>query len=199
MSLRLARTAVAAAAFAAEGAWAHGAIQGVGAFYSGVLHPFISPPHLIALIAAGLVFGQRGVLASWHAMVALMASLALGLWLSLRLQGLPEPDLLLLALGLLLGLGVVLAWRWPAWALMPLVALLGLAVGLGSAPDGMAPAQRSAALLGTWLGATLCTACLAGLVHHGQRPWARIGVRVVGSWLSASAILVLTLAVARPV
>lgn len=162
-----------------------------------MLHPFISPAHLIALLAAGLVFGQRGVLASRHAMAGLMAALAFGLWLSLRLQGLPEPDSLLLALGLLLGMGAVLAWRWPAWALVPLVALLGLAVGLGSAPDGMAPAQQSAALVGTWIGASLCTACLAGLVHHGQRPWARIGVRVVASWLSASAILVLTLAVAR--
>lgn len=192
------RAGAAAAAGSASAAWAHGEIKGVGAFYSGVLHPFISPAHLIALIALGLLFGQRGVLASRQAMGALVAALALGLWLSLRLHGLPEPDPLLLTLGMLLGLSVVLARPWPVWALVPLAALVGLAVGLGSAPDGMAPAQRTAALVGTWVGATLCTACLAGVVHPLHRPWARVGVRVLASWLSASALLVLTLAFARP-
>ena len=108
----------------------------------------------------------------------------------------------MLALGLLIGLGVVLALRLPSWAVLPVAVVVGLAVGLGSAPDGMAPAQRGAALIGTLVGASLCVACLAGLVQHLQRlrwPGARIGVRVVGSWLSASAILVLTLAVARPI
>lgn len=186
------------AALPAGAAWAHGEIKGVGAFYSGVLHPYISPAHLIALIALGLLFGQRGVRASRQAMGALMAALGLGLWLSLRLSGLPEPDPLLLVLGSLFGLSVVMARQWPAWVLVPLSALAGLAVGLGSAPDGMAPAQRSAALVGTLIGATLCTACLAGMVHHLHRPWTLVGVRVVGSWLSASAILVLTLAFARP-
>lgn len=196
---RIARAACASAlACTAGAAWAHGEIKGVGAFYSGVLHPFISPAHLIALLTLGLLFGQRGVVASRHAMAALLAAMALGLWLSLRLQGLPEPDPLLLGLGTLLGLSVVLARPWPTWALVPLAALAGLSVGLGSAPDGMAPAQRSAALMGTLVGASLCTACLAGLVHHLRRPWALVGVRVVGSWLSASAILVLTLALARP-
>lgn len=195
---RVARPAfVAAAAGSASAAWAHGEIKGVGAFYSGVLHPFISPAHLIALVALGLLFGQRGVLASRQAMGALVAALAGGLWLSLRLQ-LPEPDPLLLALGILLGLSVVLARSWPLWALVPLSALVGLAVGLGSAPDGMAPGQRTAALVGTFFGATLCTACLAGAVHPLHKPWARVGVRVLASWLSASALLVLTLAFARP-
>lgn len=197
--MKLRRLACAAiAALPAGAAWAHGEIKGVGAFYSGVLHPYISPAHLIALIALGLLFGQRGVLPSRPAMGALVAALALGLWLSLKLPGLPEPDPLLLVLGTLFGLSVVLARPWPSWALVPLSALAGLAVGLGSAPDGMAPAQRSAALIGTLVGATLCAACLAGMVHHLHRPWTRVGVRVLGSWLSASAILVLTLAFARP-
>ncbi|KQP43115.1 HupE/UreJ family protein [Pseudorhodoferax sp. Leaf274] len=194
-----ARLACAAAvALPGGAAWAHGEIKGVGAFYSGVLHPYISPAHLIALVALGLLFGQRGVLASRQAMLALVAALVLGLWLGLRPLGLPEPDALLLALGTLIGLSVVLARAWPTWALVPLAALVGLAVGLGSAPDGMAPMQRHAALVGTLVGATLCTACLAGIVNPLQQPWARVGVRVLASWLSASALLVLTLAVARP-
>lgn len=195
------RACAAAATWPAGAAWAHGEIKGVGAFYGGVLHPYISPAHLIALLALGLLFGQRGVPASRHAMAALLAALALGLGFSLRwsrLPDLPAPDPLLLGLGALFGLGVVLARRWPGWALVPLSALAGLAVGLDSAPDGMAPAQRSAALLGTLVGAVLCTACLAGCVHHLQQSWARVGVRVLGSWLSASAILVLALAIARP-
>jgi urease accessory protein len=185
-----------AMASASASAFAHGEIKGVGAFYSGVLHPFISPAHLVALLALGLLFGQRGVVASRHALAALVGATALGLWLSLRLSAWPAPDLLLLGLGTVASLGVALALRWPAWALLPFSALVGMAVGIGSAPDGMAPAQRSAALIGTLVGASLCAACLAGAVHHLQRPWARVGVRVVASWLAASAILSLTLALA---
>jgi hydrogenase/urease accessory protein HupE len=191
------RFASAAALTLPTAAWAHGEIKGIGAFYSGVLHPFISPAHLIALLALGLLFGQRGVPSSRGALAALTGALALGLAFSARMTGLPEPDLPLLVLAMLLGLAVVVARPWPAVVIGVMSALTGLCVGLGSAPDGMAAAQRWNALVGTFIGASLCTACVAGLVHGAQQPWARIGVRVVGSWLTASAILVLTLAVAR--
>ncbi|MEF7613252.1 HupE/UreJ family protein [Aquincola sp. MAHUQ-54] len=196
MSRRAARAGALAPLALPAAAWAHGEIKGIGAFYSGLLHPFVSPSHLIALLALGLLFGQRGVPASRHAMAALMAALAAGLGFSGRAGGL-EPELPLLALAALLGGTVVAARQWPALALGLLSLLVGLAVGLGSAPDGMGGSQRWSALLGTMIGASLCTACVAGLVHGARRPWARIGVRVVGSWLTASAILVLTLTAVR--
>ena len=93
MSLRgLARLAVATtAACMASGAWAHGEIKGVGAFYSGVLHPFLSPAHLIALVALGLLFGQRGVLASGQAMAALVAATVLACGSASGFPACPSP------------------------------------------------------------------------------------------------------------
>lgn len=188
--------ALAAALALPSAAWAHGEIKGISAFYGGMLHPFISPAHLIALLALGLMFGQRGVLASRHAMTTLMAALAAGLWFGIG-AGL-DTDQPLLVLAVLLGITVVAARPWPNIALVAVAGLVGVAVGLGSEPEGMWGSQRWNALAGTMIGATLCTGCIAGVVHSTQQAWARIGVRVIGSWLTASAILVLTLAAVRP-
>ena len=40
-------------------AGAHTAVPGLGEFASGFLHPFFTPPHLLALLALGLLLGQR--------------------------------------------------------------------------------------------------------------------------------------------
>jgi hypothetical protein len=40
-------------------------------------------------------------------------------------------------------------------------------------------------------------ALVAFLASHAARPWQQIGVRVIGSWIAASAILVLALRLAR--
>ena len=40
-------------------------------------------------------------------------------------------------------------------------------------------------------------ALVAAIAMHATRPWQRIGVRIVGSWIAASAILVLALRLAR--
>lgn len=72
--LRQARARHAAAtALAQAAAWAHGSVPGLGSFASGVLHPLLAPPHALALVALGLLLGQRGLeqhaphLAGFHA------------------------------------------------------------------------------------------------------------------------------------
>jgi len=50
---------------------------------------------------------------------------------------------------------------------------------------------------GTALGAVVALAYATFLANYARKPWQRIGVRVVGSWIAASAILVLALTVAQ--
>ena len=52
-------------------------------------------------------------------------------------------------------------------------------------------------LIGTGLGACCALAIVIIAVRSLQRGWHRIGVRIVGSWMAASAILVLALRYVR--
>jgi urease accessory protein len=58
-------------------ALAHSPIPGIASFYSGVLHPFVVPAQLMALLALGLLFGQRGLARLGPAVPALIAALAI--------------------------------------------------------------------------------------------------------------------------
>jgi len=180
---------------AAAPAWAHSPIPGIGNFYSGALHPFVSPAHLIALLALGLAIGQRayGALArAKPALIALAVALGLGLLLHAA-AGDPDTDRLLLVAAAGTGLLVATARSLP----MPLEALLaaavGAAVGLASGPSDVDERTRYTMLAGTGLAAALFVLYVAVMVGVTERPWLRIAVRVVGSWLAASALLVLAL------
>jgi hypothetical protein len=46
---------------------------------------------------------------------------------------------------------------------------------------------------GTWLAILLGLSCVMALSDLAVRPWMKIGLRVVASWLAAAAIMVLAL------
>lgn len=198
--MRVARGAGAALALAwlalPGTASAHGAIKGIGAFYGGMQHPFLNPAQLISLLLLGLAFGQRGVAASLRALAALALALALGLLASANLPALPT-DTALLLLAALLGLLVAAAWRAPEAVFISVAALLGLGVGLGSVIDAAPGAGATVMRLGTWIGATLCVACVGGFADAAKSGWPAIVLRVIASWLTAGALLTLTLAIVR--
>ena len=58
---------------------------------------------------------------------------------------------------------------------------------------------RIVMLLGSGVGAAVGMFNLVGLLHEARRPWQRIGMRVVGSWIAASVTLVTALSVAGAV
>ena len=76
----------------------------------------------------------------------------------------------------------------------PLAASAGLAIGLDTRADAVDLPLADAA--GIWLGAVLAVTLVGGLGAHLHRAWQRIGVRALGSWIAAAAILVLTLTLA---
>ena len=58
---------------------------------------------------------------------------------------------------------------------------------------GLEGKDRFALLFGIFLGAGLFLMYLAMIVQRLVHPWQQIGVRVLGSWIIASSLLVLTL------
>ena len=176
-------------------ALAHSAIPGIGNFYNGALHPFVSSAHLIALLALGLGAGQRGLSGAKAPLVALAAALALGLGAH-RVAGDPDTDRLLLVLAASMGLAAAAQWRAPMPMYATLAAATGLAVGLASGPQDIDGAARWTLLAGSFAGATLLCTYVAAMVTLAQQAWLRIAVRVMSSWIAAAALLVLALSFA---
>ena len=177
--------AVAVLAGASLPAWAHSPIPGIGNFYNGALHPLVSPAHLIALLALGLVIGQGGLATARVPLVGLLLALLGGL-AAHRLAGDPDTDRLLLALAAVLGLVAAAAWRAPALLLAAVAAAAGLAVGVASGPTGLEGSARWTTLAGTLGAAVLVPTYVAAMVTLIKAGWLHIAVRVIGSWLAAA-------------
>jgi urease accessory protein len=203
------RLAVAALlAVVAAPAAAHSPIEGIGIFYSGALHPLVTPPHLIALLALGLLLGQAGQRATGDddaplaALAAPLAALGVALVAGVLRAGLhpaeePDTDRVLLALAAATGLAVAAAWRAPLGVRLVVALAAGLATGIASAPSGVSDAERWTSLAGTTAAALMLAAYVAVMVAMARRPpWLAIAVRVLGSWMAAAALLVLALSFA---
>lgn len=184
--------AFAALLAAAGDAAAHGSAQGLGTFFGGTIHPLIEPAHLIALVTLGLVIGQRGPDANRGSLFAFAAALAAGL----AAAGLGWPfatDVLVLSVAALAGLVVAASLALPRAVVATVGGALGIGVGLGSAPESASGGALVATLLGTEVGAIVWLLNVVALVSSLKQPWLLILVRVVGSWATASSVLVLAL------
>jgi urease accessory protein len=75
-----------------------------------------------------------------------------------------------------------------AWLL---AAIAGAALALDSPPQTVTITEAYATLGGTALGACAMLVVVAAIAAHANADWQRLGLRIVGSWIAASAILVL--------
>jgi urease accessory protein len=178
----------------AEPASAH-SVFGITGFTGGLLHALAVPTHLMAVVALGLLIGQQGWgYGVWtvyaFAVCAGLGTIALG-----TVPTLGEETLL--AATAVTGLLVALAWPvlWMVGA--GLIVVAGFALALDSPPEAISLTQANLTLLGTALSAIALPVALGKLVSRLQRDWQRIGVRILGSWIAASAILVLALRLLR--
>src|SRR6185295_19681707 len=99
----------------------------------------------------------------------------------------------LLGLAAISGLIVVIAWPLPSLIRCALAFATGAALALNSPPQAITIPSAIAAQFGTGIAAVAALACVTVIATKAERPWQRIGVRTVGSWIAASAILVLAL------
>lgn len=178
--------------FAPGVASAHGALQGVGDFYGGLLHPLIMPAELLALITLALLLGSSGRVACRLGLPALVLGLFLGLTLGSQM---PVDDLttpVVLVVALITGLIVVFAFQPPASTSMVLAAVTGLAVGADATPefDGLRSFLFAAG--GSMLGGAAVVATTIAVVLGREVTWQRVAQRTVASWASACSLLYLT-------
>ena len=172
---------------------AHGALPGGGGFYAGLAHPFLAIPHLLLLLALGLLLGRRPMPVPRLPLIALAAGLAAGLALG-RDEFLP-----LLLPSAIVGLGLVMAlWLAAAFdAPVGLLTALALATGLGVGLDTGVPPQAAgwlaaaAPYMGVAAAVALVVLDAAALSTAVNRPPLAISLRVAGSWLAAMLLIIL--------
>ncbi len=179
-------------------ALAHSPIKGLNNFYNGFLHPLFVPAHLLSLLALGLLFGQQGPRPHTPAILGFLTASVLGLLGTLFIEPIAVETVLLGGAGLL-GLLIAAKRVVPVYLSALLGVLLGIAIGLDSAMVELSGNERLASLLGSGIGIYLLLLYPMALADHfNKRPWQRIAIRVLGSWIAASALLVLTLTVFVP-
>jgi len=175
-------------------ALAHGSLA-VGDFYSGMLHPLLHFETLLPTLALALWSGQLGSPLSWRLPVAFLGAALVG-----AVAGILEVDLyagpaLLRVSMLVLGLLAAARGRLPASLAMAVVLLFGLYEGQSNTYDPEAKIERPLLFI-AGVGSSI------GLIlfHVGTRVvryrafWVQMAVRVVGSWIAATGLLVLALA-----
>jgi urease accessory protein len=175
---------------------AHAPYEGAGSFHGGVLHPLLVPAHALAILAAGLLIGQRP-LRPGPAMAHYGAGLLIGfgamIWAVVP-QSAPE---VLLAAAAMSGAVVALAWPVPKWLINALALVIGLALALDSPPHVISIQQANVIVIGTFCGAVMLLVAVVEAAAIFRGGWQGIAIRILGSWIAASAIMSLTLRLAR--
>ena len=178
----------------AKPALAHPVPLGIPGFFGGVLHPAFVPAHLMAMLGLGILIGQQGwgraapVSFIVSFVVALMAGLAV-LTLGVAPTWTAEAVLITALTG---GVLAALARPLPAGAGYVLAVVTGAAIGLDSPPEVPSVREANLMLAGTAFGGTLLLGFIVEIARRLTQPWQRIGARILGSWIAASAVLVLT-------
>jgi len=169
---------------------AHLVTTGLGPFYDGMSHFFVSFEDLLPTLAIALLAGLRGARAGRLALFALPAT-----WLIGGLLAATKPLTVstpMVAVGALLGAGLLAAadCRLRPAMVAPIAGLFGFAGGYLSASAVAVAAGLSApGLLGATIAPFVVVALVAAAVVGLQQRPARIGFRVAGSWLAAIGLL----------
>ena len=174
---------------------AHTAIAGAGDFFGGVLHPFMTPTHLLVLLGLGLLAGQRAPLNLKASLAVFIPVSALGLLLTTAglIKTVYPP--VLIGIALVAGVLVALAKPLPAMAGGAVFAVAATALGLDSAVESGTAAVIFKTLLGTWVGLIVAVADLAYYLSFcTKQKWQQVGIRVAGSWVAAASFMILAFA-----
>lgn len=195
MSVRLRSVSLAALLLLASAARAeaHTLVSTSGPFFAGLKHFLLSPDDVLAALGVGLLASQRRDLPGWAALALPAAWLATGL--CGLLLGLPEVGgeiasaVSLLVLGVLVVVALQLSLRALLVVALATGVLHGFLNGTGVSAAGVWTGGWQ--LVGIALPVLVVGFYPTALLEWLNRPWTRIAVRVLGSWIAAIGLLLL--------
>jgi hypothetical protein len=181
-------------------AHAHLMTTGLGPFYDGLGHLLLTPADLLPVLALALLAGLRGPDSGRAVLFSLplawLAGICAGAWLAGTYGGAwlaPQAAPSVFSIGLLIALGALAAAdaRVPRIALVVLALVLGLSGGAISGSELAASGSFGVFALGVASALFAVVSLVAGNVAALRAGGARIAVRVAGSWLAATGMLML--------
>jgi Hydrogenase/urease accessory protein len=174
-----------------EPAEAHLNSTGMGPAYDGLLHFLTSPEDLVPALALALLAGLRGIEFGRRASLTLPAAWLLGSLIGMTAAVSAGSALLSSLWFLLMGALVITDARLSLRMVTALAALLGLTHGYLNGAGMSLSGIVLIALAGLVSGVFVLTVLASALVTRAQAQWARVAVRVAGSWIAASGLLML--------
>jgi urease accessory protein len=166
----------------------------VSPFVGGLLQ-FFTPTHLLAVVALGLLAGQTRYRTMTLAVFA-VALVAGSLTVASAIREVPA-NLVLLGLAAIAAGLVALGRALPPFVATLLTGAAGVSIPISAPPHEITIPAAIAAQSGTAAAALALFSLVMVIATTAERPWQRIGLRIAGSWIAASAILVLALRLAR--
>jgi len=166
---------------------AHLVTTGMGPVYDGIGHLLLTPEDLVSVLAIALYAGLRGAVAGRRTMLLLPFAWFVGGLAGSAVNAatsIPIPAISFLILGGLVAADLCM----PAAAVSGLTIVLGLVHGFlnGAAlKDG----AGTLGLIGVMTMLFVLVTLTSALVVSLGKPWARIAVRVAGSWIAAIGLL----------
>lgn len=179
---------------------AHMTAPGMNAFSAGLLHPWMTPTHVILLLALGLWLGQHVPLRLGLPAKVFAPAAALALALSATKWIPAVPSFILVSIALVISAVIALEARLPSSVRGILLAAAAIAIGLDSGPETAKAFDTFSTLAGTWVSLGLGLVNIAyyvSLAAGRQQKWISIGIRVAGSWIFAISLLMVAFAL-RP-
>ena len=184
---------------AAPPAHAHLMNTGFGPFNDGLTHLFVTPEDLLPVIAIALMAGLRGPRFGRAVLLALpvawLAGTAAGFLLAAPIALPLAETIVTIALGVLLATESALPFAFVTC----LAILLGLLHGILNASE-LPKASLSSLISAAGVAVALfgAVSLLAGQAASMRVRWARVAVRVAGSWIMAIGLLMLGWAMRVP-
>jgi len=174
---------------------AHLNTTGMGPLYDGLMHFLMSPEDLVPVLALALLSGLRAAMYGRRALFTVPAAWFLGGLLGLSAAASTGNAVVSAIWFLLLGGLLAADARLSLPVVTAIAALLGLHHGYLNG-TGMGGFETAAvALFGLVFAVFVLVALAASFVVRLRAHWARIAVRVAGSWIAASGLLMLGWAV----
>lgn len=177
---------------------AHSPVDGLGTFYSHLLHPVTELSHVLLLTAVSLMLGQQGRNTARAAIGTLGVTFVAGLAIA-TVGGLNVVrDQVLIVAALIAGGIVCLDRPLPIAFPVSVAAGTGLVIGLDSAAGATGFRDTALAVVGVATGVLYFTVVLAGSIVAAKRHWQRVAIRIGGSWILAVSVMVFALSLTGP-
>ena len=169
----------------------------VDGLFGGLIQPVLVPAHALALVALGLLISQQSKDKRLAPLVLFGMALTAALVAIAFPVGAIAAGVVLVASVAISGALVALAVPTPTLILGPLAAVTGAAIGLDSPPEVISIGEAIIILIGTGLGGCIGLAFVVECASCLTRGWQQMGMRVLGSWIAASAMLIVTVYLTR--